>query len=453
MLAMEAKLAAVKDKGGPAAFAKWRIQGHAHSHYNVQPGMFGCPFLWHHFDRQILDPLHLSELGKPKTPWKHGILVNASDDARGAISDQLALWRHPLDTRRKDNNRVRAQKWFTGETWATFCAGKGGSPGGPVAIATLVLIIAKDLQTRGVDQGMETAVDKPADKPKPKAGKRNANLANFAAATAAAATTAGTASEPTLKHIPTALELAADPAELQIIRDLYGSRAQTLINTLLAFDGYFQWYYPLKDSIPFLAPMEVKLPRAVDNCRRAIDLQEILERLCIRKHGSFLPHGAVFKVSRDILEVGDVWATDLSKLELQNAETKRTAAQGGSRNLTFRKPSISIAPKRKWAEGPANLVTTVGYMGSCALSTLRKLLGKRYLSQGNGIWATPLSRQKERLFGGGSGRTSGKRALKSCAAQHASEAEIDPRVDSCLSAFVRLLAREAAAAEVANDPA
>ena len=108
--------------------------------------------------------------------------------------------------------------------------------------------IAKDLQTRGVDQGMETAVDKPADKPKPKAGKRNANLANFAAATAAAATTAGTASEPTLKHIPTALELAADPAELQIIRDLYGSRAQTLINTLLAFDGYFQWYYPLKDS-------------------------------------------------------------------------------------------------------------------------------------------------------------------------------------------------------------
>ena len=122
-----------------------------------------------------------------------------------------------------------------------------------------------------------------------------------------------------------------------------------------------------------------------------------------------------------------MWATDLSKLELQNAETKRTAAQGGSRNLTFRKASISIAPKRKWAEGPANLVATVGYMGSCALSTLRKLLGKRYLSQGNGIWATPLSRQKERLFGGGSGRTSGKRALKSCAAQHASEAEIDLR--------------------------
>ena len=141
---------------------------------------------------------------------------------------------------------------------------------------------------------MEAA--KPAAKPKK--SKHSTNLANLAAAAAAAP--AGTTT-PTLTHTPTALELAAAPEELKIIRDLYGSRAQTIINILLAFDGYFKWYYPLKDSIPFLAPMQVKLPRAVDNCRSAIDAQEIFERLAIRKHGSFLPHGAIFKATRDIL--------------------------------------------------------------------------------------------------------------------------------------------------------
>ena len=55
------------------------------------------------------------ELGVPKTPWKHGILNNASDDARQKISDKLAEWKHALDCRRKDDNRSRAQKWFTGE--------------------------------------------------------------------------------------------------------------------------------------------------------------------------------------------------------------------------------------------------------------------------------------------------------------------------------------------------
>ena len=441
MLKREAELAAVETKAGKVAFSKWRMQ-HAHSHNNVQPGKFGSPFLLHHFDRQILDLLHLSELGVPKTPWKYGILNNASDDAREAISDQLAEWRHPLDTRRKDNNRVRAQKWFTGEKWATFCAGKGGSPGGPMAIATLVLIIAKDLQARGVNAGMDAAEAQTVAKPK--AGKRAANLANFAAATAGAP---APAPAPTLTHIPTALELAADAKELKIIRDLYGSRAQTIINTLLAFDGYYQWYYPLKQSIPFLAPMDVRLPRARDNCRLAIDMQEMFERISIRKHGSFLAHGAVFKVTRDILEVGDPWSVDLSKLELQNAETKRTAAQGGARNLTFRQQTVTIAPQRKWHEGPANIVRTIGYHTSCALSTLRKLLGQRYLSQGDGLWATPLSRQKERLFGDtGTGRTSRKRALRSCAAQPCSEADINPQEDSCISAFVRLLAAEAAAA-------
>ena len=88
---------------------------HAHAHANIQPGEYGKPMFHHHLDQQILDALHYGALRIPKTPWKHGLLNNAADDARAQISDYLSSVKHPLDTRRKADNRVRAQKWFTGE--------------------------------------------------------------------------------------------------------------------------------------------------------------------------------------------------------------------------------------------------------------------------------------------------------------------------------------------------
>jgi len=117
--------------------------------------------------------LHLAVLGVPKTPWKHAILNNASDDAREAISELLKQYKHPLDCRRKDDNRSRAQKWFTGERWATFCSGERGSPGGPMAIAAIVLIIAKDMQAQGISgSGVLATTDQPtAITAAPKANK------------------------------------------------------------------------------------------------------------------------------------------------------------------------------------------------------------------------------------------------------------------------------------------
>ena len=105
---------------------------HAHTHGNIQPGKFGEPMLRHNLENQLLDPLHMAELGIPKTPWKHGVLNNASDDAREQISDQLREWKHPLDCRRKDDNRSRADKWFTGEAWGQASApARVGALGGP----------------------------------------------------------------------------------------------------------------------------------------------------------------------------------------------------------------------------------------------------------------------------------------------------------------------------------
>ena len=434
MLAEEEALTKDSTKKGKAAFSRWRM-AHAHEHYNVQPGKYGEPMLHHDFCNVILDALHLVELNMPKIPWKHNILNNASDDARQALSDMLKEWRHPLDCRRKDDNRARAQKWFTGEKWASFCLGIKGSPGGPAAIAALVLIIAQDMQLNG------NAIDAPppaaaaATAPPPAAGRGRGRGAFQARAAVAPAPPVATATRTETVHQPTAIELEADPADLKVIRDLYGSRAQTLINALLSFDAFFKWYYPLKEGIDADSTLAEREARALDNCRRAIDVHEIFERSSIRGHSSFMPHGAIFKMTRDILKVGDIWAYCTSALELQNAETKRTATTGGSRRLQM---SSSGQTRRKGrTDTVAGVVTaTVGYATTMAISTLRKLLGAQLLRRGDGVIALPDSRRKERLL---AGRT--KLASKEVKME-VLMSDYKPREDTCIRAFVRLLAAQ-----------
>ena len=111
---------------------------------------------------------------------------------------------------------------------------------------------------------------------------------------------------------------------------------------------------------------------------------EMFERVSICSHGSFLPHAAVYKVTRDILLVGDVWAVDTSPLELLNAETKRTADQAGSRRLTTSSAGMMRQPMRGVHEGPAQLVSTRGYSTTMALSTLNFMLVQQQLRRGDG---------------------------------------------------------------------
>ena len=138
---------------------------------------------------------------------------------------------------------------------------------------------------------------------------------------------------------------------------------------LLVFDAYLAWYYPFKKSVPFLCDTMQREARAFDNMCKAIDLNEIVERASMRSHGSFLFHGAIYKSTRDILLVGDIWAVDLSPLELQNAETKRVAEDGGSKHITFTTIAVpKRAPALKMVEGPTQLVQSKGYRGSMATS-------------------------------------------------------------------------------------
>ena len=60
----------------------------------------------------------------------------------------------------------------------------------------------------------------------------------------------------------------------------------------------------------------------------------------------FLPNGAVYKVTKDILMVGDVWRsggmTWLEPLELQNADTKRVAEKIGAKRLELSKSGQTL---------------------------------------------------------------------------------------------------------------
>ena len=198
--------------------------------------LYGAPMYDHDMADQILDPLHLALLNLPKIPWKHGILNNCSDDGRQRISDRLAEFKHPLDCRRKDDNRNRAQKWFTGEAWRSFCAGERGSPGGPPAIAEFVMIMAEDMQTNGTvvaspEDGNQSATNSKTNKTKAKGKGRGAFLSRVAAssnavvahvpqADAVVATLAGA------ERIKSALEQKCDPEDLAMIHKIFGSRAQ-----------------------------------------------------------------------------------------------------------------------------------------------------------------------------------------------------------------------------------
>ena len=63
----------------------------------------------------------------------------------------------------------------------------------------------------------------------------------------------------------------------------------------LAF-GYSRRHRPYLESIPFKCSTEQREARAFDNMLKAIDMQEMFERLAINNHKSFLPHLTVYKV-------------------------------------------------------------------------------------------------------------------------------------------------------------
>ena len=159
----------------------------------------------------------------------------------------------------------------------------------------------------------------------------------------------------------------------------------------------------------------------------------------------YLSHGAVFKVTRDILEVGDVWAHDLSALELQNAESKRVFETGGSRHLQMTEQGTTH--KKAAGDSEHRIIATKGYGATAATSVLTKMIALQTLRGGDGMYSTPASRRAERLFGDKMTGWSKLIKFEFAAANPWGGFVYDPTKDSCVEAFVRMLA-----ARVAPDP-
>merc|ERR1711965_899483 len=103
-----------------------------------------------------------------------------------------------------------------------------------------------------------------------------------------------------------------------------------------------------------------------------------------------MPHGAIFKITESILEVGDVEAFDTGPLELLNAEDKRKAKSNGATNLeTIGAGQAQRGPTKAGAQGPSRLCGVAERATTMALSVAYHLL----------------ITNAERLFGDGPGRS------------------------------------------------
>ena len=144
------------------------------------------------------------------------------------------------------------------------------------------------------------------------------------------------------------------------------------------------------------------------------------------------------------MRIGDVWAADLTPLEMQNAETKRVASSSGSRRIEVATSGIMTIPVKKGCEGPARMIPTKGCNTTMAYSTLKHLMSAQKLRRGDGPDGIilPDSRRNERLFGH-RGRTSYRSS--GVKLEHF-EDDYDAAADTCIKAFVRLIALAATAA-------
>ena len=146
--------------------------------------------------------------------------------------------------------------------------------------------------------------------------------------------------------------------------------------------------------------------------------------------------GAIFKTTRDIIKVGDIWRYCLSALELQNAETKRVAKSGGSSRQQMSTAGVTRRSGR--SDNIVGVVTaTVGYATTQCISTLRKLLGASQLRRGDGVIALPESRRKDRLLNVGRTTLASKYVKSEVLCR-----DYNPRLDTCVKAYVRLLAAQ-----------
>ena len=241
------------------------------------------------------------------------------------------------------------------------------------------------MQLRGVNgSGADDTAPASAPAPaRPAAGRgRGAFLARAAPAPKGALQPAGgiVVTVASLQHTsrPCIIERDADAADLKIIRELYGSRSQTIINALLSFDAYFEWYYALKEDSPSIFSSKVEREAcALDNMQKAIKMHEIFERLAIRNHGSYVVPPARRNLQGDSRHHPGGRRVVFLPLAARAPE-RRDQADGHARRISAASDveCRADASQGAWRRGAgAHHCKTKGYSTSMAVSTLKRLLG------------------------------------------------------------------------------
>ena len=499
----EAVLLADKSKKGVAAHTKWRLD-HGHKHYNVQPLLAGeGTFDVDMATQQYLCDLHGPLLNLPKhSPWSHGILRNASDDGAAAISETLKLMQHPLDCRKKDAGRVKQEKWFTGERYGSFVKGGRGSPGGPKAMAQIVMCLATDLMRNrdridpsaplaarptssapskgsgkggtasrfnGFDPAPKPATSINSQPPKPLTQEELRVQARARTEDGRAARLHLIASPASPTRTPTAMERACDPDDLALIKRHYGVFAQIIINALLVWDAAFKLFWVGTENIGWRCPQPVAVKHALDLCCAGIDLQEMGERVSLQQCKSWYNHLWIYAMIDHILLTGQ--PLSISDLELLNGLLKRTAKSNATTRIEL--SEVARAARAEAEAAAAAAEAEEGDGGEEEEEEVEHVVVKRHpysstmsyqvitflvLQQEHRKDESAIKfRTAERLFGqDGPGRSSLPKKQKveepkpavlfarGLEAYTASGGKVDltqvePRADSCIKAFCRLL--------------
>ena len=197
---------------------------------------------------------------------------------------------------------MRDKKIFSGGAWDGFCNGDKKSPGGPEAIAEFLFIMLEDLKmTGGVEVDGDEVDPAPIAAPAPAqtiASGRSARIARSAMVVPAASSSVERGQDE-LSYTESFVERqfnADHPGATDLLKETYGSCANTAIRTAFAFDAYFSWYYAWRNKVPLDATQEDKERRALENMQLAVDMHDMFERVSLGRHGAFMPHAASIRL-------------------------------------------------------------------------------------------------------------------------------------------------------------
>ena len=277
----------------------------------------------------IPELMHVLELNCGYLQWKHCTLKHCDAFCREMLAVFLTGLGAPLDTRKKEDGRAKADRWFKASTWDALVLGSNKFPGGLSTWYPCVVLLITDCFRDARDNGGV-----------------HTSAANVAAAAAAAAPPpprpAGRGFDvrddsddedvpirrppPRAPARAPAQPTASAPLTLQqlLTRDLGNSMAENVLLMLSSMDTYNAMHTNLRSPLPM-----VDDPAHEDRAEWALNIA-ITSVACFHdleesnpSHRSAMPHTVWAVVPEFVMQRGNIWRYSSGKLEARGAVAKR----------------------------------------------------------------------------------------------------------------------------------